>query len=113
MEVEDFDHDKARQLAQLIEEEEALNKRLDFLWSIKKSHSKLNKYLWRTFDGRVMLIHDMDDNHLKNAIIYLMKKGRKISPVLRAEYNKRFGEGLPKVERDEGEGYALSDGDLF
>ena len=52
--------------------------------------------VWRTFDGRVMLVREMSDGHLRNAIRMLSRPGD--SPVmlaaLQSEHWRRFS--VPK-----------------
>ena len=105
--VPDFDHEKGRELAELHTEMEAIKRRLRFLHGIADKHMELNQYLWRTYDGRYMLVHDMDDNHLKNAVNFTLEKRGMVPPVLLAEYRKRFGDELPKA-KENGNGNLLS-----
>lgn len=105
--VPDFDHDKGRELAELHTEMETLKRRLRFLEGIATRHTNLNQFLWRTYDGTYMLVHDMTDEHLKNAVKYTLENRGQIPPVLYAEYRKRFGEGLPEAKQT-GQGHLLA-----
>lgn len=105
--VQDFDHDKARQLAALHEEIETLKRRQRFLEQIANKHRQLEEYLWRTKDGKYMLVHDMEDSHLKNAVAYMLDNRGEVPFVLTQEYVKRFGDTLPK-SKDSGAGNLLS-----
>jgi len=105
--VPDFDHDKGRELAELHTEIESLKRRIRFLNGIASRHENLNQFLWRTYDGRYMLVHDMSDDHLKNAVKYTLENRGNVPPVLYAEYRKRFGDELPEA-KENGNGHLLA-----
>lgn len=104
----DVDHEKVRQLAALYEEMDGLEARLAHLKRLARRHKKLNDYVWRTKTGRYMLIHDMDDDHLKNAVRFSMERRGNVPEVVLAEYTKRFGEVMPEA-KDTGAGNLLSE----
>ena len=88
---------------------EQLGRRKKFLKEIADRHRDLEQYLWRTKDGRYMLVHDMDDSHLKNAVSYTMQRQGHVPFVLQQEYFKRFGDTLPESANN-GEGTMLKAG---
>lgn len=107
--VADYDHDKARELAELHTEMEQIKRRLRFLQDIAMKHDDLNQFLWRTYDGRYLIVHDMTDDHLKNAVRYTLENRGNVPAVLYAEYRKRFGDELPEA-KDNSKGHLLAGG---
>lgn len=96
--VNEFDHDKARELAKLHEEIETLKRRERFLSEIARKHNNLKEYIWRTANGKYMLVHDMEDSHLKNAVAWQLEHNGSLPFVLQQEYIKRFGDSLPETK---------------
>lgn len=107
----DYDQDKARELAQVANEIRTLEIRLGYLKQLAHRHEDLSPYLWRDQTGKVTAICDLEDDHLKNIVVYQQKNRGIVSSNIANEYLRRFGElpaGIKTLEyngsRDQYEG---------
>lgn len=93
------DKEKVTELAEVVNELHQLEMRIEHLNSLIKENKGLKKFLWTTAYGKTLTIFEMTDDHLKNAIIHLTKRGRRNDNLLK-EAMRRFGEDYspPKLE---------------
>ena len=85
----DYDKKKATRLAEAMTEVKTLTDRLAYLQNILKDNSELEAFLWRTYDGEVIALHDIEDDHLKNIIGHITKHGKTVKPEIIAEARSR------------------------
>jgi hypothetical protein len=65
--------------------------------SFTKELEKQLQGLWKTKDGQTMLISDMEDQHLNNAIRYMVRNGKGTTTnakALMAEKDRRIKGGI-------------------
>ena len=74
----DYDREVVEQLAELVEEITAKESELKNLTKLADQHKKLYKYVWKTLDGKVIALHKIEDDHLKNIMFHLLKNGKSI-----------------------------------
>ena len=85
----DYDKKRATRLAEAMTEVKTLTDRLVYLESILKDNNDLEAFLWRTYEGEVIALHDIEDSHLKNIIGHITKNGRTMKPEIVAEARSR------------------------
>lgn len=85
----DYDKAKATRLAEAMTEVKTLTDRLAYLESVLKDNKELEPFLWRTYEGEVIALHDIEDSHLKNIIGYITRNGRTAKPEIIAEARSR------------------------
>lgn len=91
----DYDKKRATRLAEAMTEVKTLTDRLAYLQSILKDNNDLEAFLWRTYDGEVIALHDIEDSHLKNIIGHITRNGGIVKPEIVAEARSR---GIDPVE---------------
>lgn len=85
----DYDKAKATRLAEAMTEVKTLTDRLAYLQSILKDNNDLEAFLWRTYEGEVIALHDIEDSHLKNIIGHVTRNGGTVKPEIIAEARSR------------------------
>jgi len=94
------DIDKIREYAEAKMELQALKVRKNYLESmLYNKNSDLSESVWTTMDGVSKPVHDLDDDHLKNIVLYLNKQGKYNQRIV-DEYQKRF-DALPLLTAPE------------
>lgn len=83
--VDDYDREAAEELAEALNEINDLEVRIKHLQTLVNENKKLHKFVWRTAENKVIAIHKLDDDHLKNILQHLMNSGQEPSKALRAE----------------------------
>ena len=81
----EFDKEKATILAEAMTEKIMLEKRTRYLEQLLLQNKKISKFLWTTYEGKVIAIHDIKDDHLKNILNHIVSLGGTISPQIKAE----------------------------
>lgn len=110
----EYSKEKATLLAEAMTEAVELNKRLKYLETLCSENENLKPFLWRTLDGRVIALHDLEDNHLKNIMTHVLKRGDDISAEVQAKARSRSFM-IPETPALLGEGNAfdINDDDDF
>ena len=85
----DYDKKRATRLAEAMTEVKTLTDRLAYLQDILKDNNDLEAFLWRTYKGEVIALHDIEDSHLKNIIGHITKNGGTVKPEIVAEARSR------------------------
>ena len=85
----DYDKKKATVLAEALTELDEVAKRKKFLEELVQQHMDLAPFMWRTMEGKVIALHDIDDDHLKNILSYIVNKGRSVKEEIKAEARSR------------------------
>lgn len=85
----DYDKVKATRLAEAMTEVTTLEKRLQYLKNILNENVGLGSFLWKTEEGTVIALHDIEDSHLKNILGYITRKGAIVKPEILAEARSR------------------------
>jgi hypothetical protein len=85
----DYNKEKATRLAEAMTEAVEVEARLRYLKKLANDNIDLNPFLWKTVDGKVIALHDLEDDHLRNIVGHLVRHGRPINDQLRAEAESR------------------------
>lgn len=85
----DYDKEAAEQLAAAINEAVELRQRAEQLEQIVHENDELKQFIWRTADGQAIAIHKVDDDHLQNIMLHLLRTGRAIPRGIRGEAMRR------------------------
>lgn len=81
----DYDHEAVDQLAAALNEIKALDRRATQLKQIVAENEELHPFVWETANGEVLAIHNIEDNHLENIMVHLLRNGRAIPRAIRGE----------------------------
>lgn len=87
----DYDHEAVEQLAEALNEITQLKARAAQLEQIVKENGELHQFVWRTQENVTIPIHKIEDDHLSNIMLYLLRSGRAIPRAIRGE---AIGRGL-------------------
>lgn len=79
----DYDHEAAEQLAAALNEITELELRATQLKQIVAENDELHQFVWRTAGGIVMAVHDIEDSHLENIMLHLLRANRAIPRAIR------------------------------
>lgn len=106
---ESYDKEAAEELAEVLMEMQTLNSRLEYLKELVDENKELHAFIWGVADGKMIPMHKIEDEHLKNIMTHLLNTGRKISKPIQAEARKRGFEVPTKGTI----AFALGSGDAF
>lgn len=81
----DYDHEAAEQLAAALNEITELESRANQLKQIVKENEELHQFVWRTAGNEVIALHNVEDDHLENIMLHLLRTGRPIPRAIRGE----------------------------
>lgn len=81
----DYDHEAVDQLAEALNEITSLEARANQLRQIVDENKELHQFVWRTSGGESMAIHKIDDDHLTNIMLHLLRTSRPINRAIRGE----------------------------
>lgn len=87
----DYDHEAAEQLAEALNEVTQLEARAAQLKQIVNENEELHQFVWRTQEGVTIPIHKIEDDHLSNIMLHLLRTNRAIPRAIRGE---AIGRGL-------------------
>lgn len=85
----DYDHEAAEQLAEALNEIESLGRRMTQLRQVVNENEELHQFVWRTGNNETIAIHKLDDDHLNNIMMHLLRTSRSIPRAIRGEAMKR------------------------
>lgn len=85
----DYDHEAAEQLADALNEIATLEARVTQLKQIVKENKELHQYVWRTANNEVIALQNLEDNHLENIMMHLLRNGQPIPRAIRGAAIKR------------------------
>lgn len=85
----DYDREKAELLSEAMTERYELLKRVKYLEDLAKENKGLAKFLWTTAEGKVIALHKLEDDHLRNILKHIVDRNGVISPALKAEARSR------------------------
>lgn len=85
----DYDKEAAEQLAEALNEISSLEQRITQLKQVVNENEELHAFVWRTADNKTIAIHDIEDDHLSNIMMHLLRTGRPISRAIRGEAMSR------------------------
>ena len=105
----DYDHEAAEQLAEALNEITELEQRANQLKQIVKENDELHQFVWRTGDGAVIAMHNIENDHLSNIMLHLLRSGRPIPRAIRGEAISRelvIPVSVPIDWNDEAQEYA-------
>lgn len=85
----EYDHEAAEQLAEALNEIFELEQRAEQLKQIVQENKKLHQFIWRTEGGQAIAIHDLENDHLENIMMYLLRNNRSIPRAIRSESMRR------------------------
>lgn len=85
----DYDHEAAEQLAEALNEIRELKQRASQLEQIVKENDELHQFVWFTADGATIPVHKIEDDHLENIMLHLLRTGRSIPRGIRGEAIQR------------------------
>jgi hypothetical protein len=81
----DYDHEAAEQLAEALNEIAELERHTAQLQQIVNENEELHQFVWRTGNGEAMALHKIEDDHLSNIMLHLLRTGRPIPRAIRGE----------------------------
>jgi hypothetical protein len=81
----DYDHLAAEQLAEALNEITDLERRAGQLKQIVEENEELHQFVWRTAGGESVALHKLDDDHLNNIMLHLLRTSRPIPRAIRGE----------------------------
>jgi hypothetical protein len=81
----DYDHEAAEQLADALNEIADLERRAGQLRQIVEENEELHQFVWRTAGGESVALHKIDDDHMNNIMLHLLRTGRPIPRAIRGE----------------------------
>lgn len=85
----DYDKEAAEQLAEAVNEVVELRRRTSQLEQIISENKELQQFVWTTADGRCIALHNIEDEHLENIMLHLLRAGRAINRAIRGEAMRR------------------------
>lgn len=85
----DYDYEAVDQLAEALNEIEIKSREISVLEQLVLENKELSQFVWRTAAGVTLAIHNMDNDHISNAMLNLMRHGNAIPRALRSEAIKR------------------------
>ena len=85
----DYDHEAAEELAEALNEIDNLERRVTELKQLVQENEELHQFVWRTAPGKVIALHNIDDEHLSNIMLHLLRNNRAINRAIRGEAMKR------------------------
>lgn len=81
----DYDHEAVEQLAEALNEITDLERRAGQLKQIVEENEELHQFVWRTASGETVALHKLEDDHLSNVMLHLLRSGRPIPRAIRGE----------------------------
>lgn len=81
----EYDHEAAEQLADALNEIASLERQAQQLRQIVEENEELHQFVWRTADGETIALHKIEDDHLSNIMLHLLRGGRAIPRGIRGE----------------------------
>lgn len=81
----DYDHEAAEQLADALNEIEKLERTVRQLRQVVEENKELHQFVWRTSTNEAIALHNIDDDHLGNIMMHLLRTGRAIPRAIRGE----------------------------
>lgn len=81
----DYDHEAAEQLAEALNEITEIERHAAQLRQIVEENEELHQFVWRTASGESVALHKIDDDHLSNIMLHLLRGGRPIPRAIRGE----------------------------
>jgi hypothetical protein len=81
----EYDHEAAEQLAEALNEITEIERHAGQLRQIVEENEELHQFVWRTADGESVPLHKIDDDHLNNIMLHLLRNGRAIPRAIRGE----------------------------
>jgi len=85
----DYDHEAVEQLADALNEIRELKQRTSQLEQIVQENEDLHQFVWFTADGTTLPIHKIDDDHMENIMLHLLRTGRAIPRAIRGDAIQR------------------------
>lgn len=87
--VEKYDTDVVDELVEALNEITKLKALTTQLQTLVDENADLHQFVWRKGDGEAIALHNIDDEHLANIMVHLIRTGRSISKAFRGEALKR------------------------
>lgn len=81
----DYDHEAADQLAEALDEITELERRATQLRQIVSENEELHQFVWRTGSNKSIPLHNIEDDHLENIMMHLLRTNQPISRAIRGE----------------------------
>lgn len=83
--VANYDREAAEELADALNELDELDRHRAYLNQLVSENKELYPFVWHTKSEGALALHKIEDSHLRNIMLYLLKIGRPISREIRAE----------------------------
>jgi hypothetical protein len=81
----DYDHEAVEQLAEALNEITEAERHVAQLKQIVAENEELHQFVWRDASGVTTPIHKIDDDHLSNIMLHLLRRGDAIPRAIRGE----------------------------
>jgi hypothetical protein len=85
----DYDHEAAEQLADVINEIASLDGRINQLKQLVSENQELLDFVWRTAAGQTLALHQVDDEHLSNIMMHIIRRKAAVPRAIRGEAMRR------------------------
>lgn len=85
----DYDHEAAEQLASAVNEVKVLETRISQLRGLVEENKELHQFVWTSQDGLCTPLHKLEDDHLSNIMLHLVRNTRAVSKAIRGEAMRR------------------------
>lgn len=86
---EDYDLPTVKELASAMNELAQMEQRRAHLEDLIRINGKLKKHIWRDKSGFAIALADLKDDHLKNIVNYVKRRGDVVPPNVMREINQR------------------------
>ena len=85
----EYDQEAAEQMADALNEIDELNQKMNQLKQLVTENPDLHQFVWRTSNQGVYALHNIDDDHLSNIMLHLLRNSEAIPRAIRGEAMKR------------------------
>lgn len=81
----EYDHEKAELFAEACTELIEIEKRAKYLKQLITENQNLQPFTWTTLQGECKPLHKIEDDHLRNILGHIIKRGGNIPAEIKAE----------------------------
>lgn len=87
--IEKYDTEAVDELVEALNEITQLESQLKALKSLVNENDDLHQFVWRQGTGEVLALHNVEDGHLVNIMLHILRRNDPISKAIRSEAMKR------------------------
>ena len=86
---EDYDLPTVKELAAAMNELAQMEQRRSYLEDLIRINGKLKKHIWKDKNGFAIALADLQDDHIKNIVGFLKRRGDDVPQNVMREINRR------------------------